>query len=98
MLLEKLGTRKDVNPAGIQNWASIHGSRWIQIEICDPRKSIAPQMAAAWLETQWLETSTRLLGAWCFWWCFHLLVSNDDGGGTGGKSDSHYVNVGKILG
>ena len=25
------------------------------------------------------------------------LVSNDDGGGTGGKSDSHYVNVGKIL-
>ena len=57
MLLEKLGTRKDVNPAGIQNWASIHGSRWIQIEICDPRKSIATQMAVAWLETQLPETS-----------------------------------------
>ena len=42
--------------------------------------------------------STGLLGVWCFWWCFHQMVRNDDGGGAGGKSDSHYVNVSKILG
>ena len=43
--------------------------------------------------------STGLLGASASFLelCFHVMVSNDDGCGTGGKSDSHYVNVGKIL-
>ena len=42
-----------------------------------------------------------LLGAFGAFGAFggvFILVSNDDGGGAGWKSDSHYVNVGKILG
>ena len=42
----------------------------------------------------------KLLGASDFGRVFIAVVSNDDDGdgGAGGKSDSHYVNVGKILG
>ena len=42
----------------------------------------------------------KLLGASAFggFGGVFIVVRKDDGGGAGGKSDSHYVNVGKILG
>ena len=85
---------------GSWDQASIHGSKRIEIEICEQRKKLGLCNIAG--SSQVITgPGWSLLGAFGAFGAFggvFILVSNDDGGGGGGKSDSHYVNVGKILG
>lgn len=94
---EKKRCKSGQNTEGSWDQASIHGSKRIEIEICEQRKKLGLCNIAG--SSQVISgPSWSLLGAFGAFGGVFILVSNDDGGGGGGKSDSHYVNVGKILG